>query len=175
MSSLSLPPHFKIKKKKKCDCQQSWIWGLGGNFFRTGIKSSFVGSTLAPITAYVLLSAAGIKMRSFLQVLEPGLPVERPTHAHAWLDFIAIALKHFLRNLVVLSTKLCASSSDIKSQRFLSLTSLERESRPLKRVGRNFPKFALGIHWPYSGKWWVFLFCNVSFNWGNPSTDITLG
>lgn len=61
------------------------------------------------------------------------------------LDFIGVALKHFLRNLEVLPTKLCASSSDLASQRFLSTASLEIESRSLKQVGRSIPAFVLGI------------------------------
>lgn len=61
------------------------------------------------------------------------------------LDFIAVDLKHFLRNLEVLATKLCASSSDLASQRFLSTAHLEIESRSLKQVGRNIPEFVLGI------------------------------
>lgn len=61
------------------------------------------------------------------------------------LDFIAVGLKHFLRNLEVLSTKLRASSSDLASQRFLSMARLEIESRSLKEVGRNIPEFVLGI------------------------------
>lgn len=61
------------------------------------------------------------------------------------LDFIAVGLKHFLRNLEVLATKLCASSSDLASQRFLSTARLEIESGSLKQVGRNVPEFVLGI------------------------------
>lgn len=77
-------------------------------------------------------------MRSFLRVLGPGLLVgEAGAEAPACVRHHRCCFEAFPEELGTLATKLCASSSDRMS--FVSMTSVETESRSLKHVGRYIP------------------------------------
>lgn len=116
VSSLSLPPHFKIKKKKSVIASRVEFEDQEVFSFQDGNKKTFVGSTLA--LGKCLCSAQCCRRKDELISASVRTRIAKCQDQNS--DFITITLKHFPRILGALSAKLCASSSDLTSQRFIS-------------------------------------------------------